>query len=133
VGDRKAVDVVLLVLSEGFGTIPPSILLDKLSSCGVSVLTVRCVKNWLKDRAQRVVVDGATSGWRLVTSVVLRGPVLFNTLISDLDAGVESTVSKFADDAKLGGVVDSCEGQEAFWSLVRQLDETITGGPFQLK
>ncbi|KAK4826204.1 hypothetical protein QYF61_006148 [Mycteria americana] len=85
------------------------ILLDKLSNCGMSGFMVRWVKNWLKGRAQRVVVNGATSGWQPVTS----GPVLFNIFINNLDAGVECIISKFADDTKLGGDVDSLEGQEA--------------------
>ncbi|GAB0182338.1 mitochondrial enolase superfamily member 1 [Grus japonensis] len=57
--EGKAVDVVFL----DFDTALHSILLDKLSSCGMSRFTVRWVKNWLKDRTQRVVVNGATSGW----------------------------------------------------------------------
>ncbi|KAK4823652.1 hypothetical protein QYF61_005004 [Mycteria americana] len=63
VDEGKVVDVVFLDFSKAFDTVPDSILLDKLSNCGTSRFTVHWVKNWLKGRAQRVVVNVATSGW----------------------------------------------------------------------
>ncbi|XP_059843914.1 P-selectin glycoprotein ligand 1 isoform X2 [Hypanus sabinus] len=124
VDEGKAVDVVYMDFSKAFDVVLHGRLVMKIQSLGIHGEVVNWIRLWLNGRSQRVVVEDCFSEWRSVTSGMLQGselgPLLFVIYINDLDDNVVNWISKFADDTKIGGVVDSEEG---FQSLQRDLDQ----------
>jgi len=103
-----------------FDTVPHNVPTGKLRKCGLDEWSVRWIENCLNGRTQRVVISDAESSWRPVA-----GPVLFNLFISDLNEGTECTLSKFADDTKLGGVAGTPEGCAAIQRDLDRLESLV--------
>ena len=127
VDEGKAVDVVYMDFSKAFDKVPHGRLVKKVQSLGIDAGVIKWIQQWLDGRCQRVVVDNCLSGWRPVTSGVpqgsVLGPLLFVIYINDLDDGVVNWISKYADDTKVGGVVDNGVGFQSLQGDLCRLEE----------
>jgi hypothetical protein len=127
--EGKAVDIVYLDFAKAFDKVPIRRLLAKLESIGIGGSVQNWISDWLSDRKQRVLVQGKFSSWRKVLSGVpqgsVLGPVLFNIFINDLDdeATVRQLLKKFADDTKLGQVIECASDTDELQGTLDRLCE----------
>ena len=108
-------DALLLDFAKAFDSVDHGILLKKLKGYGITGNLNNWFTDYLRNRSQRVVIEGAASEWPSVTSGVpqgsILGPMLFLLFINDLPDVIPTTTSVglYADDTKLFKSITSYE------------------------
>ena len=122
-------DVAILDFSKAFDTVPHDRLLLKLKHYGIKGDIQEWIKDFLKNRKQRVVVDGKHSSFIKVESGVpqgtVLGPLLFLVYINDLPNNITqgSTVRLFADDCILYREIRTMQDQLILQNDLNKLKE----------
>ena len=99
--------MLYLDFSKAFDSVDHAILLQKLQLHGINGSLLRWFDNYLNDKQQRVVIEGAASSWSPVSSGVpqgrILGPLLFVIFINDLTDNLSSSTTSalYANDSKL--------------------------------
>ena len=127
--DGHAVDVLYLDFAKALDKVPHARLLAKCRGLGLGGRLLDWIEKWLSDRKQRVVLNGCFSAWADVLSGVpqgsVLGPTLFIIFINDIDLAMEVTGSflfKFADDTKVGMVVETEEQRDILQAGIDRLE-----------
>ena len=96
-------------ISKAFDKVWHQGLLYKLKQNGISGNLLEILTGFLKDRKQRVVLNGQNSLWANIKAGVpqgsILGPLLFLIYVNDLPDNQSTNVKLFADDTSLFSVV----------------------------
>ena len=96
---------IFLDIFKAFDKVWHAGLIFKLKIYGIGGDLLKLLINYLKDRKQRVVLNGQTSSWKNILAGVpqgsVLGPILFLIYINDLPDGIKSIYKIFADDTSL--------------------------------
>ena len=125
--NRKGqVDVAVLDFSKAFDKVPHRRLLQKLGHYNIDPNVIGWIEAFLKDRTQRVAVDGCLSSEAPVLSGVpqgtVLGPMLFLIFINDIGLDIFSRLRLFADDCLLFREIKSIADSIA---LQQDLDKLV--------
>ncbi len=105
----RSLDIVYHDFQKVFDKIIHSKLMFKVKQLWINGKVHNWIKNWLSDRKQGVVISGIALDWASVTDGVpqgfVLGPVLFIIYINDINNRLNSFISKFADDTKIGSSI----------------------------
>ena len=93
---------VFLDMSKAFGKVWHTGLIFKLRSYGICSELLHLLDNYLRNRKQRVILNGVTSSWKPIKSGVPRGsvfgPLFFLIFINDLPENLICNHILFTDD-----------------------------------
>ena len=111
VSEGKEIRVVFLDISKAFDRVWHKGLLFKLKKFGVGGTLLDWFTNYLKDRCQRVIINGQKSDWQQIKAGVPQGsnlgPLLFLVFINDIVYVIQHCqIRLFADDTCLYITVD---------------------------
>ena len=100
---------VFLDISKAFDKVWHNGIIFKLKQNGISGNLLNLLSNFLRNRKQRVVLNGQTSSWTEVNAGVpqgsILGPLLFLIYTNDLANLMISNAKLFADDTSLFSIV----------------------------
>ena len=96
---------VFLNISKAFDKVWHDGIIFKMKENGISGNLLNLLSNFLRNRKQRVALNGQISSWTDVNAGVpqgsILGPLLFLIYINDLAVGLSSNAKLFADDTSL--------------------------------
>ena len=106
IASGKQTDAVYTDYSSAFTSVNHTLLLHKLHhSFRISGVAYDWLCSYLRDRTQRVVLNGKRSQWIPVQSGVpegsILGPLLFACYVADIHHHIETNCIAYADDLKL--------------------------------
>ena len=104
---------VFLDISKAFDKVWHKCIIFKIKQNGMSGKLLSVLSDFLKDRNQRIILNGQVSSWTGVNAGVqqgsILGPLLFLVYINDLADGLPSNAKLFADDTSLFLVIHDAD------------------------